>query len=51
MIVGFVAAAVVGYASIRWMLGFVTRHSLAVFSAYCTIIGLLGLGLGLMRGG
>jgi undecaprenyl-diphosphatase len=51
MVVGFVAAAVVGYASIRWMLGFVTRHSLAVFSAYCAIIGLLGLGLGLMRGG
>jgi len=49
--VGFVSAAVVGYASIRWMLGFVTRHSLAVFSAYCAIIGLLGLGLGLIRGG
>lgn len=51
MVVGFVSAAVVGYASIRWMLGFVTQHSLAVFSAYCAIIGLLGLGLGLMRGG
>jgi len=48
---GFVAAAVVGYASIRWMLGFVTRHSLAIFSAYCAIIGLLGLALGLIRGG
>jgi len=51
MVVGFVSAAVVGYASIRWMLGFVTRHSLAGFSAYCAIIGLLGLGLGLIRGG
>jgi undecaprenyl-diphosphatase len=51
MIVGFASAAIVGYASIRWMLGFVTRHSLAVFAAYCAIIGLLGLGLGLLRGG
>ncbi len=51
LIAGFVAAAVVGYASIRWMLGFVTRHSLAIFSAYCAIIGLLGLALGLIRGG
>ncbi len=50
LVVGFVSAAIVGYASIRWMLGFVTRHSLAVFSAYCAIIGLLGLGLGLIRG-
>lgn len=51
LIAGFVAAAVVGYASIRWMLGFVTRHSLAIFSAYCAIIGLLGLALGLIWGG
>jgi undecaprenyl-diphosphatase len=51
LIVGFLSAAIVGYASIRWMLGFVTRHSLAIFSAYCAIIGLLGLALGLLRGG
>ena len=51
LVIGFVSAAIVGYASIHWMLGFVTRHSLAVFSAYCAIIGLLGLGLGLIRGG
>jgi undecaprenyl-diphosphatase len=51
MFIGFVSAAIVGYASIRWMLGFVTRHSLTVFSAYCAIIGLLGLALGLVRGG
>jgi undecaprenyl-diphosphatase len=51
MFIGFVSAAIVGYASIRWMLGFVTRHSLTIFSAYCAIIGLLGLALGLVRGG
>ncbi len=51
VLVGFVSAAIVGYASIRWMLGFVTRHSLAAFSAYCAIVGLLGLALGFVRGG
>lgn len=51
LIVGFLSAAIVGYASIRWMLGFVTRHSLSIFSAYCAFIGLLGLALGLLRGG
>jgi undecaprenyl-diphosphatase len=51
VLVGFASAAIVGYASIRWLLGFVTRHSLAVFSAYCALVGLLGLGIGLLRGG
>ncbi len=51
VLVGFVSAAIVGYASIRWLLGFVTRHSLAAFSAYCALVGLLGLVIGLVRGG
>lgn len=51
VLVGFASAAIVGYASIRWLLGFVTRHSLAAFSAYCALVGLLGLAIGLVRGG
>ncbi len=51
VLVGFISAAIVGYASIRWLLGFVTRHSLGVFSAYCAVVGLLGLAIGLIRGG
>jgi undecaprenyl-diphosphatase len=51
VLVGFVSAAIVGYASIRWLLGFVTRHSLAAFSVYCALVGLLGLAIGLVRGG
>jgi undecaprenyl-diphosphatase len=39
--VGFAAAAVVGYFSIRWLLGFVTTHSLRPFAVYCTALGLL----------
>jgi undecaprenyl-diphosphatase len=39
--VGFIASAVVGYLSIRWLLRFVTTHSLRPFSVYCTGLGLL----------
>ncbi len=41
--VGFAAAAVVGYLSIRWMLRFVTHHSLRSFAVYCCAIGVLTL--------
>lgn len=43
IVIGFVAAAVVGYVSIRWMLSFVAQHSLRVFSVYCAAVGLLVL--------
>jgi undecaprenyl-diphosphatase len=39
--VGFVAAAVVGYLSIRWLLHFVINHSLRAFAVYCAALGLL----------
>ena len=41
--VGFLAAAVVGYLSIRWLLRFVTTHSLRPFAVYCTALGILVL--------
>ena len=50
VLVGFVAAAVVGYISIRWLLAFVSRHSLSVFSVYCLAAGLAGLLLSWLRG-
>lgn len=40
---GFVAAAVVGYLSIRWLLQFLTRHPLYLFAIYCASLGLLTL--------
>ncbi len=43
---GFAAAAIVGYLSIRWLLRYLTRHSLYVFAAYCAALGLLVLVLG-----
>ena len=40
---GFIAAAVVGYIAIGWLLSFLTRHSLYYFAAYCAIVGLIVL--------
>ena len=43
--VGFLTAAVVGWFSIRWLLGFLQKHSLYAFAAYCTVVGLVCLAL------
>lgn len=36
---GFVTAAVVGWLSIRWLIGYLGRHSLYAFAAYCAVMG------------
>ncbi len=41
--VGFLAAAVVGYLSIRWLLNYLAAHSLFPFAIYCAIVGVLVL--------
>lgn len=41
--VGFIAAAVVGWLAVRWLLHYLAGHSLYIFSAYCTIIGAICL--------
>lgn len=40
---GFAAAAVVGWLSIKWLLGYLGKHSLYVFAAYCAALGTLVL--------
>lgn len=44
---GFIAAAVTGYFSIRWLLGYLTRRPLTVFVYYCLALGLLSIGVSL----
>lgn len=39
MVIGFLAAMVVGYIAIRWLLRFLVNHSLIYFSIYCFVIG------------
>ena len=37
--VGFVTAAVVGWFAIKWLISYLSRHSLYVFAAYCAVVG------------
>lgn len=38
--VGFITAAVTGWLAIRWLIGYLGRHSLYAFAAYCAAVGL-----------
>jgi undecaprenyl-diphosphatase len=37
--VGFVVAAIVGWLAVKWLLGYLNKHSLYIFAAYCAVIG------------
>ncbi|GAB4404557.1 MAG: undecaprenyl-diphosphate phosphatase [Anaerolineales bacterium] len=43
---GFAAAAITGYLSIRWLLGYLTRRPLYGFAIYCIVLGIIGLLVG-----
>ena len=47
--VGFIAAAVVGYLCIRWLLGYLGRHSMDAFGWYCLVAGGLCLLVAFLR--
>lgn len=46
---GFMAAAVVGYLAIRWLIKYLARHTLYVFAAYCTLLSVITIILVLVR--
>ena len=41
LLVGFLVALVSGYLAIRWLIAYLSKHSLYVFAGYCTVLGLL----------
>ena len=43
--VGFVTAAIVGWLAIKWLIRYLSQHSLYVFAAYCAIAGLIFLAI------
>ena len=47
---GFAAAGVVGYVSIRWLLNYLTRRPLYIFSVYCASLALITLIVYYVRG-
>jgi undecaprenyl-diphosphatase len=46
---GFIAAAVTGYLSIRWLLVFLLRHTLYGFAIYCVVFALIVFGVSAIR--
>ncbi len=46
---GFLASAVTGYLAIRWLIGYLSSHSLKVFAFYCAALAALTLLLGALR--
>ena len=45
LLVGFLVATLVGYASIRWLLRFLSTHSLYSFAIYCALLGTISIWL------
>lgn len=41
LLVGFLAAALVGWAAIKWLMTYLSRHSLTLFAVYCASLGFL----------
>ena len=39
--VGFVTAAIVGWFAIKWLISYLSNHSLYVFAAYCAVVGMI----------
>lgn len=46
---GFLAAAIVGYLAIGWLLGFLARRPLYVFAIYCIVISLITIATAAIR--
>ena len=49
ILIGTLAAAVVGYFSIKFLLSFLNRHSLKAFAVYCAILGAVVLVVSFIR--
>lgn len=45
---GFFTAGIVGWFSIKWLLGFLRMHSLYIFAGYCAVVGLICVAFGIL---
>ena len=41
LLTGFLAALISGYIAIRWLIAYLSKHSLYLFALYCTVLGLI----------
>lgn len=37
--VGFVTSAIVGWVAVRWLINYLSKHSMLVFAVYCAVVG------------
>ncbi len=51
LIVGFIAAAIVGYLSIRWLLSYLVKHPLYYFAIYCLLLSIITIIFSFIRPG
>ena len=49
MLFGFVIAGIIGYFSIRWLLGYLKRNSLFGFAIYCAVVSILTIFVAWLR--
>jgi undecaprenyl-diphosphatase len=49
LIAGFITSALVGYLSIRWLLAYLTKHSLYLFAGYCILLSAFVWSISLLR--
>ncbi len=50
LLAGFLAAIITGFVAIHWLLRYLQRRALYIFSVYCLVIGLGGIALYALRG-
>ena len=50
VLVGFITSGVVGFISIHWLLKFLNKNKLWIFSVYCVVISLVTLAVTFIRG-
>jgi undecaprenyl-diphosphatase len=50
LLVGFLAAGAVGYIAIRWLISYLSRRPLTIFSVYCLSLGAAGILLRVFHG-
>ncbi len=41
LIVGFITSAVVGWIAVKWLISYLSKHSMVVFAVYCAAVGTL----------
>ena len=46
--IGFITAGVVGWFSIKWLMGFLRGHSIYLFAGYCAVMGLICMAFSLL---